>query len=75
MKEFEYEDEQEGDNADQRCDDSCSINHSETAPQHIEKNGLASVAYLASWSEFDKKTWEEECFEQEEHEWYNFQPD
>ena len=36
MKEFEYEDGQEEENADQRCEDSCSLNHSETASNEME---------------------------------------
>ncbi len=34
------------------------------------KNGLVSVVYVASWREFDKKTFEEIGFEQEEREWH-----
>ena len=35
-----------------------------------EQNGLVSVVYHASWSEFDRKTFDEKGFEEEEHEWY-----
>ena len=49
-----------------RVSDSLGVHQPENA---TETNGLSYVAYLASWSEFDKKTWEEECFEQEEQEW------
>ncbi len=35
-----------------------------------EKCGLVSVVYHASWCEFDKETYEEKDFEEDEHEWY-----
>ena len=50
----------------ERVSDSLGVHQPENA---TEKNGLASVAYLASWSEFDKETWEKKGFEQEEQEW------
>ena len=64
----EYEDEQKQENSDQHCDASFALNHFETAFQHSDKNGLASVVSLASWSEFDKETFEEKGFTQEVHE-------
>ncbi|MBR0186531.1 MAG: hypothetical protein IJQ24_10940, partial [Synergistaceae bacterium] len=34
-----------------------------------EKCGLVSVVYHASWCEFDRETYEEKDFEEDEHEW------
>ena len=50
MKEFEYEDEQEEENADQRCEDSCSLNHSETAyRQGMEALFERSLQKIHEW--------------------------
>ena len=50
MKEIEYEDEQEEENADQRCEDSCSLNHSDTASQHdIEALFERSLQKIHEW--------------------------
>ena len=50
MKEFEYEDEQAQENADQRCDDSCSLNHSETASWHeMEALFARSLQKIHEW--------------------------
>ena len=35
-----------------------------------EKCGLVSVVYHASWCDFDRETYEEKDFEEDEHEWY-----
>ena len=35
-----------------------------------EQNGLVSVVYHASWSEFDRETFADKGFEEDEHEWY-----
>ena len=35
-----------------------------------EKYGLVSVVYNASWSDFDRGTYEEKGFEEDEHEWH-----
>ena len=47
--------------------DALAIYQSENAP---EKNGLVSVVYHASWCEFDRETYEEKDFEEDEHEWH-----
>ena len=50
MKEFEYENEQEQENADQRCDDSCSLNHSKTSSQHeMEALFARSLQKIHEW--------------------------
>ena len=49
MKEFEYEDEQEEENAGQRCGDSCSLKHSETASNEMEALFARSLQKIHEW--------------------------